>query len=353
MQGEIDLPEIHETELKQMLKAGDFPCVCLLYGSEGYLKQYYADTVPKKCVTPGMEGFNFKKFDFGDGATVSQVLDAAQTLPAFGGKMCVVVRDCPLDSLSGDDKAQMDAFLEDVPDSTCLLFWQDTVEVNPKKSAKWRSVLSVVKKVGVTVPLDKLDRTSLCKLLQSGAKKRGCVLERTQATYLAEIVGNDLNLLLGELEKLCNYKNGGEITRADIDAVATKSLEANIFDLSKALTAGNCARALEILHKLFDAKEKPEMILGTLVGAYVDMYRVKLSLSGGERAEYPAQFFNYKGKEFRLRNAARDAAKLDIRQLRGCLDVLNTADAALKSGVADPKITLERLLVQLSAARAK
>ncbi len=92
------------------------------------------------------------------------------------------------------------------------------------------------------------------------------------------------------------------------------------------------------------------MILGTLVGAYVDMYRVKLSLSGGERAEYPAQFFNYKGKEFRLRNAARDAAKLDIRQLRGCLDVLNTA---LKSGVADPKITLERLLVQLSAARAK
>lgn len=346
------MPELHETEWKQMLKNGDFPRVCLLYGSEGYLKQHYADTVPKKCVTPGMEGFNFKKFDFGDGATVSQVLDAAQTLPAFGGKMCVVVRDCPLDALSGDDKAQMDEFLADVPDSTLLLFWQDTVEVNPKKSAKWRSVLSTVNKIGVSVPLDKLDRTALCKLLQSGAKKRGCSLERTEAAYLAEIVGNDLNLLLGELEKLCNYKTG-EITRADIDAVATKSLEANIFDLSKALTAGNCARALEILHKLFAAKEKPEMILGTLVGAYVDMYRVKLSLNGGERAEYPAQFFNYKGKEFRLRNAARDAAKMDIRQLRGCLDMLSAADTALKSGVADPKITLERLLVQLSAARAK
>lgn len=95
------------------------------------------------------------------------------------------------------------------------------------------------------------------------------------------------------------------------------------------------------------------MILGTLVGAYVDMYRVKLSLNGGERAEYPAQFFNYKGKEFRLRNASRDAAKMDIRQLRGCLDMLSAADTALKSGVADPRITLERLLVQLSAARAK
>lgn len=347
------MPEIHETELKQMLKNSEFPCVCLLYGSEGYLKQYYADTIPKKCVTPGMEGFNYKKFDFGDGATVTQMLDAAQTLPAFGGKMCIVARDCPLDTLAGDDKVQMDAYFADAPDSTLLLFWQDTVEVNAKKSAKWRSVLNTVNKVGVSVPLDKLDRTSLCKLLRSGAKKRGCTLEHTEAAYLAEIVGNDLNLLLGELEKLCNYKGGGEITRTDIDAVATKSLEANIFDLSKALVSGNCAQALEILRKLFAAKEKPEMILGTLIGAYVDMYRVKLAQNGGERAEYPAQFFNYKGKEFRLRNAARDAAKLDIRQLRGCLDALNTADAALKSGAADPRITLERLLVQLSVARAK
>ncbi len=347
------MPEIRESELKQMLKAGEFPRVCLLYGTEGYLKQYYAETIPQKCVTPGMEGFNYKKFDFGDGATVSAVAEAAQTLPAFGGKMCIVVRDCPLDALSGDDKAQMDALLADVPESTVLVFWQDTIEVNIKKSAKWRGVLGAVNKAGVSVPLDKLDRTSLCRLLMAGAKKRGCVLERSEAAYFAEIVGNDLQLLLGELEKLCNYKNGGEITRADIDAVATKSLEANIFDLSKALTAGNCARALEILQKLLSDKEKPEMILGTLIGAYVDMYRVKLSLAAGEKSEYPAQFFNYKGKEFRLRNAARDASKMDVRQLCGCLDALNAADMALKSGLSDPRITLERLLVQLSSMKAR
>lgn len=347
------MPALTETELKQQIKAGDFPCVCLLYGNEGYLKQYYAELLPKKCVTPGMEGFNLKKYDFADGAPLSEVLEAAQTLPAFGGSMCIVAHDYPLDALPAEDKTAFDAYLADPPESTVLLFWQDTAEINPKKNAKWRGVITAINKAGVTVCLDKLDRTSLCKLLMGGAQKRGCALSRENAAYFSETVGNDLSLLLGELEKLCNYKQTGEITRADIDAVATKSLEANIFDLSRALTSGYCARALEILQKLLREKEKPELILGTLASAYVDMYRVKLALAAGEKAEAPAQYFDYKGKEFRLRNAARDAAKLDIPQLRGCLDALHAADASLKSGLLNPQTVLERLLVQLSGAKAR
>lgn len=346
------MPAITEAELKQQIKTGAFPRVCMLFGNEGYLKQYYAELLPKKCVTPGMEGFNLKKYDAGDGVPLSQVLDAAQTLPAFGGSMCIVAHDYPLDALPAEDKAAFDDYLQDAPESTVLIFWQDTAEINPKKSAKWRNVIAAINKVGVTVCLDPLDRTSLCKLLMGGAQKRGCSLSRENAAFLAETVGNDLQMLLGELEKLCNYKVSGEITREDIDAVATKSLEANIFDLSRALTAGNCARALEILQKLLQDKEKPELILGTLASTYIDMYRVKLALESRQDSVAPAKYFDYKGKEFRLRNAARDAARLSVRQLRACLDDLNAADSALKSGILNPQTVLERLLVQLAAKRA-
>ncbi len=347
------MPELQELEFKQQIKSGIFPQVCLLYGDEAYLKQHYAELLPKKCVTPGMEGFNFKKYDYADGVPLSSVLDAAQTLPAFGGSMCIVAHDYPLDALPADEKSALDAYLADASESTVLIFWQDTVEINPKKNAKWRGIITAINKVGVTVRLDKMDRATLLKLLMGGAQKRGCALSRENAAYLAETVGNDLHLLLGELEKLCNYTGEGEITKADIDAVATKSLEANIFDLSKALTAGNCQRALQILQKLLREKEKPELILGTLAGAYVDMYRVKLALAAGEKSDAPAKVFDYKGKEFRLRNAARDAAKSDVRGLRACLDALNAADTALKSGILPPQTVLERLLVQLSGAKAR
>lgn len=346
------MPELQEEALKAQLKSEDFARVYLLYGSQGYLKQHYAALIPKKCVTPGMEGFNFKKMEYSDGATLAAVLDAAEVLPAFGGKMCIVARDFPLDALGADDQSRLEAFLKDPPESAVVVFWQDTTVVEPRKNAKWRSVIAQIGKAGATVSLDTPNRQTLLRLLTTGAQKRGCTLGKAEAEFLTETVGDDLSLLLGELEKLCNYKQGGEITRADIEAVATKSLEANVFDLSKSLVAGNCARALALLGKLLSDKERPEMLLGTLIGAYVDMYRVKLAMESGESAQYPAELFNYKGKEFRLRNAARDAGKMGVQELRTCLDLLHEADTALKWGVQDPKTVLERLLVQLSQVKA-
>ena len=344
------MPALSPVQLHKQLKSGDFARVYLFYGEESYLKQVYADRLARACVTPGMEGFNHKKYDATDGAPFSEVLDAAETMPAFGGYMCVVACDYALDSLSASDKARLDAYLADPNENAVLLFWQDEVRVDPKKSAKWRGILEAVSKCGAAVAFDRLDMPSLTKTLRDGAAKRGCALDAAQARYLAETVGNDLHRLLGELEKLCAYKQGGgEISKADIDAVVTRSLEANVFDLTRALSAGNCARALSVLEKLLQDKEKPELILGTIVGAYVDMYRVKLALEAGEQSTAPAKFFQYKGREFRLRNAARDANALPADALRRALDLCTAADRALKTGGAPASLVLERLLVQLAA----
>ena len=215
------MPQLNEVQLKQQLKSGAFSRVYLFYGAEGYLKQHYAERLAKACVTPGMEGFNFKKYEASDGVPLSEVLEAAETLPAFGGYMCVLARDYVLDALNTADKARLEEFLADPPESTVLLFWQDTVEVNAKKSAKWRAVIDAVAKCGAAVAFDRLDMPALVKTLRTGAEKRGCTLDGQQARYLAETVGNDLHRLLGELEKLCAYKQGsGAISKADIDAVS-------------------------------------------------------------------------------------------------------------------------------------
>lgn len=346
------MPQLTEQDLKQQIKSGNLSNLYVLYGAEGYLKQFYANALVKAAVQEEMAVFNLKKFDSDDGVDLPAVLEAAETLPAFGGYMGVLVHDYPLDALNAADKKLFEEFLKDIPDSTVLIFWQDSAEINPKKNAKWRTVLDKVSKAGgAVVPLDARSQSDVLKLLQSGAKKRGCVLQRPEAQYLLETVGNDLSTLLNEIEKLCNFKQGGEITRADIDGLVTKSLEANIFDLSKMLTMGNCTKALQILEKLLADKEKPELILGTLISTYVDMYRVKLSLEAGQTATYPAEHFNYRGREFRLRNAARDVRNMSVSTLRACLDDLNAADMALKSGIDDPKIVLEKLIVRLSAAK--
>ena len=59
--------------------------------------------------------------------------------------------------------------------------------------------------------------TCYAKLLVSGAKKRGAVLSNDTAKYLISISGNDMKILLNELDKLSYYAKGGEITKEIID----------------------------------------------------------------------------------------------------------------------------------------
>ena len=70
-----------------------------------------------------------------------------------------------------------------------------------------------------------------------------------------------------------------------------------MFDLSKALVGGTAQQAFNILNDLLAQKEKPVVILGTLISAYVDMYRAQVALNSGESAEAAAQVFNYKRRE--------------------------------------------------------
>lgn len=341
------MPNIDERQLKQNIKEQKFAKVYFIFGEESYLKQYYAELISKKCVAEGMEGFNFKKYDATDLGTFDDVQSAAQTLPAFSGYACVIARDFSLDTIYSSDKNAFAEFIQDIPDTTVLIFWQDTIEVNLKKNSKYKAVADLIGKHGDVLCFDRMDRASLSKILMTGAVKRGCRLDKSAALYLIDIVGDDLTNLQNELEKLCNYKKNSCIENKDIDEICVKSLEANIFDLSRAITSNNGQKAFAILEKLLADKEKPELILGTLIAAYVDMFRAKTALISGEKADFAAQFYNYKNKEFRLRNAARDSSALSIEQLCLCLDKLNSADQKLKTRVIDEKIIFEKLLIEL------
>ena len=265
----------------------------------------------------------------------------------MSARTCVLLKDVPADALAQGDREKLMQILSDIPPTCTVVMWMDTVEVAPKKSAKWRAFLKDVAPYADLLALDRRGSADLQKLIRSGAQKRGCSITPQTAGYLVSLVGNDLTLLLKELEKLCAYKGTGEITPQDVDAVAVRTVEAVVFDLSKAMFAADAARALSILAQLFRQKTEPVMILGALIACYVDMYRVKVFTLAGARPEDAAATFNYKGKEFRLRNAARDGRKMSLRDVRSCLEILYRCDTMLKGSGMDAQLLLERCITEL------
>lgn len=333
-----------ESQLKDTIKQGDAN-LYVLYGAETYLVEQYARLIARQTVEEGFDAFNLHRFD-GQEVSAAQLEDAVEALPLMSDRKCVLVRDYDV----APDHERVMKLTAQVPDSCVLVFWYMSAQPDGRKNV-WKEFLKQAEQVGVVMNFARKDPADAAKMLAAGAKRRGCQLDVADARYLVEQVGNDLNLLLCELEKLCALVPDGVITRRHIDDACPKNLETRVFDLSKAILRRRADEAYGLLHQLRVRREEPVAILGVLSNAFADLYRAKVAAAGGESAERLAvDFKSYKGKEFRLRNAARDAARLSVPALRECLAVLADTDTALKMGRGDGWVLLEQTVARLTEA---
>ena len=332
---------IKEAQLKNQLKEG-LSGVYVLYGQEGYLVEQYMRLIAKQAVGDPDDAFNMHRFD-GQALAPEQLEQAVETLPLMAERTCVTVRDM-------DIAANAEALVQVVrqmPDSCVLVFWQMTLQPDRKKG--WKTFFDAVnERGGCVVEFARKTTGDIVKLLVSGAKRRSCTLDAQNARLIVEQVGTDLNLLLQELDKLAALADGGVITREMIEQLGTKNLEARVFDLSKAILQGRAKQAYELLHQLFAQREEAVSVLAVLSNAYADLYRAKVAVEGGEAPETLAQDFRgYKGREWRLGNAARDVRRMSKEALRDFLEILAQADTALKSGRVDDRVVLEQTVARL------
>lgn len=333
-----------ETELKKQLKE-DLAPVYLLYGEETYLSQVYADKIIKKAVGgDDLAAFNCHRFD-GQDADWNAIEEAAEALPLMAERSCVVVRDFNLPKSADADRVL--EWLRQPPASCVVVFYMDAVAVDAKKNAKWRAFIAAVNKVGGAVEFARKTTGDIVKLLCSGAVRRGCTLQTATARQWVEQSGDDLTLLLNDLDKLCALADGGEITPAMIESSAVKLLEAKGYDLSKVILQKRYDNAYAIIHRLYAMQEDPIAVLAVLAGDYANLYRAKAAAAAGVPAESLAADFGCKGREFRLRNAARDCRNLSRETLRKSLDVLADTDTKMKSTRADKRVLLEETVAKL------
>ncbi len=335
-----------EKQLKQHIKSKNFFRVYLIFGDESYLKKLYSEMIISNTVDPAFESFNFECFD-GKGLDLRDVYERAMLMPMMSDKRGIIVDDFKLDGLADKDIKAMDAAFEALPQSTVLIFRQELVPFSKKSGKKTAALFD---KYGAVCELNKRKGMELYRPLISSASKHGCELDIAVAQYLVSCVGDDFNVLINELSKVCSYVGEGAITKADIDAVAIKTVDSKVYQLTKALIANNFDKAYETLDSLIKQKTEPEYILGAIVGTYVDMYRVKVTSAGGERASTLKDYFNYRGREFTIDNSVRDSSRLDISVLRRCLDILSEADMKLKTGRDLGSLVIEQLMVKLLLA---
>lgn len=337
------MPSFDEKELKAHIKHGEFYSSYLIYGDESYLKANYANLLCEKAVDKAFEALNCDRFE-GKTTPLKDIFERASIMPMMSDKRVVVVEDYKLEPLNQKDSDLLSSMLKDLPDSGIVIFLQTDSGFTAKNGKK---AISIFEKYGAACELNKRKGNELIKPLMASAAKQGCELPVPIAQYLVSCVGDDYNVLLNELSKVCSYTGEGEITKNHVDAVAIKTVDAKVSNLIRALISGSYEKAYDVLDTLIRQKVEPGYIVGSIIGTYVDMYRAKVASTNGTGVKDISDCFNYKGREFALNYALRDGSRLDITKLRLCLEELSKADMSLKTGAVSETLVIEKLMVKL------
>mgnify|MGYP002521503425 CR=1 FL=1 len=340
------MPVATETKLRQLADKG---CpVYYFYSSERYLVRQAVVQTTRILAADSDEETTVL-----DGAApeIEQLIMAAGTISFFGTRRVVVLPEVDPGAYSDKDIEELCATLASLENAVVVLGSVFPLERNKLKLGKRaQKLIGQCKGIGYTEELAKPKPFELKVMMIDRAREQGTTLPDSVAAALLERCGEDPFLLENEVDKLCALSGYQTVTASMVAEMGTVSLEADVFEMIRMITAKNATGACKKLQTLLRLQQEPIAITAAMIGSYVDLYRVKLGAA--RRKSYSTVFkdFGYKGSDFRLKRSAETASHYTLGQLEACMQVLLDLDQSLKSQPVNAQTLLETALCRLAMA---
>lgn len=264
------------------------PPVALLHGAEPLLLDDVLGLVSRALFGEAAAApFDREVMDARE-TSAETIARSAQTLPFLAPRRLVAVRHA--DALAARGAETLQQYLATPSPSTCLLLLaaESLRADRTRKADHW--LLGAVPAEAV-VEVSARRGGALERMLQQRAAVDGLEVGAEAARLLVQLVGDDLGLLLGEAAKaaLAGGPDNRRVGVAEVTAVVGAHRIGELFDLLRAVEAGERGRALALLDQLLRAGEEPLRILGLLVSDLRTAREVKEWLRRGLGADQVAR----------------------------------------------------------------
>jgi DNA polymerase-3 subunit delta len=309
------VPALTPAGLRTQIASGSIGPLYVLVGDDDVEKTAvaaeFADTVDE-----GIRAFNMDRL-YGADADVDDLLQAVATLPMMARRRLVIVLEAEhllipkRESKAAEkDQERLEAFLTDPPDHATVVFVCGTLDLRRRVV---KQLLQAAQVVNCGTIGDEADAERWVKARAAGMN---AALDAGAVRALVRRAGLDLVRLRSGLERLALYAMGQQaITAEDVRQAVPAAPEAQAdFGIANAISQNDAAEALHELHLALDAGAPPYFVLG------------------------------------QLRTAAE---RLPSIRLRSGIEAVFRTDLALKTSGGEPRVLLERLVVELCEPRRR
>lgn len=263
-------------DIAKDIKNGKFAPVYLLMGEEDYYIDRISDYIVEKALDENEKEFNLTIM-YGLDTDMASVVNNAKRYPMMSEHQVVVVKEAQ--NLRSWE--ELSFYMQKPLTSTILVFCYKHGTLDRRKK-----IVAEIEKNGVVFESKKLKENLLPGFIMTYMKRRKMEIDDTAAQLMAEFVGNDLNRLAGELDKLIITmpKDRNRITPVEIERNIGISKDYNNFELKNALITKDTLKANKIV-KYFSDNPKSNPLQPTLALLFNYFSNLMVAYYAPERTE--------------------------------------------------------------------
>ena len=322
--------------INEDIKNGTFKPVYLLYGEEAFLKQSYKKKL--RVAITGDDTMNYNYFE-GKGLDVNELISLADTMPFFSERRLILIEDSGFFKTSSEALAE---YLPTMPDTTCIVFVEEAVDKRNKLYKK-------VKDLGHIAEMKRQDSAQLARWAATILAQNGRKITPSTMNLFLERVGDDMENIRMELEKLISYTMGSEVVTAeDVKVITTVQITNKIFDMVAAITAGKTKRAMDLYEDLLTLREPPMRILFLLARQFNLLLQVKELLA--EHCDQATIAKRTGLQSFVVRNYIPMSRQYAAEELKAAVNDCVQMEEDVKTGKISDLLSVELLITKYSRA---
>ena len=320
--------------------------VYLLYGPEEYLREDFVGALKKSCLPDGEDDFSYKKITH-ENFSLRAFEDAVDALPFLTERTFVEVRGVDINRFGESDANKITKLISDLPEYCTVAFVQDAgYEPDGRKK-----LIKAIKKHGKDIEFTEQPQNSIVKWVRKRFAAHQKAITPQTAEFLINYSGNLMQQLIPEIEKIAAFAQAEEITVYDIEAVASKSAETAVFELSDKIAANDFDGAAEVMGELIGRKDaEPIMLLAMIGNQMRNIYAAKLAAAEKRDRSFIMEATGVR-YDFLVRKLQDNAKRFSLARLERAIVLCAETDYLMKSASTEDDELLKELLIRLAFDR--
>lgn len=308
----------------------------LLYSSDGAILNKEINDLEKKLDISDNDIIYYNIDD------IDGIINEASTIGMFSLNKFIIIN---MDSYFKDKKDipninLLENYFDSYNSNSYLVFVCNSDSIDSRKK-----IVNLIKKYGIVKKLEVNDNY-LNDYVNNYLKDNGYKINNGDVVYFINRVGNNINNVTNELDKLMLYKiNDKIINRNDIDLLTVENIDDSIYDLVNCILKNDNEKAIKLYNNFIDNGMDVNQIVAIIAAQIRLLYQVKRLYNSGKSNDEIAKILEFKSV-YRVKYLLSDSYYYSESDLVKYLSKLADIDNAIKTSNGDGNMLMQLFIVK-------